>query len=1164
MQLYKRLAQPQTSTPGWEALFPRAPLPEEGDLWKNLEAKLRVSSYIPRPLGDVEAHQVAERGKMSWVLKRKATNSYIRLSEEDYFIWSQMDGQKTCLQITIAFMKEYKQLALGRVAGLVDILSSAGLLEGGKPDLVYSVVREKLAKRGYRAWLSWLMQTFIFREVAITGFGKGIDIAYRRFVWLFYTRPMLALYAVLSVVGLGVYLFGPQSSLTMPATTSSMIKLVGMVLGVLLVHECGHAFTVKAFGREVNRGGLFLMFGMPGAFVDTTDMWLAPKHARLAVTAAGPIVHLIFGGGAALLSLILPQATVDLHRFAFVNYLLILVNLTPFIKLDGYYLVMDWLEIANLRERAVAFAGREFWLKIRRSWAAGEWFPRFSREETILVVFGGISSLYTFYFIYYGMFFLPIRLFEVFEQFQALNFRSLAAIGGLVSIAFTLAFGAAQVLMTTDRLFALLKRLSFAVQNTAIWQGVLLIAGVALTISSIPTFLQTQARGVQAAEAWAIALPVLACLLASGLAGHLMAGMRGSPWRWGYAGLTVSSLGFAVSFILERTLGLIALPMRGLLTGLAILGLLPIVRVWFQTLRGSIGGAWLLLASAISLLLAPNAALSRLGAVLLLGGVFLAWQLIHRPLPPPLRPLEMTADETDPERQGMYLGFAFAWLLEATLQQTVEILGQPSQARLIETFNRATAGREHSLWFNARGVLTDQEHGTPWERGRVYRETLAVWLEQLSQEIESQFAADALLSVYYELPMRLRRLVSVHLLEGLAWNGPAPWQAEEAGDRIKLKLAFSHLAERTFLGFERIYGRGLSERVLDEFNRVAAGAEWGLWFRANGRLSINTEGNLHTLTEIFQSALADLLGNMAFYTGKRFVEQCLLQAHDSLPWQLREVAAPELLRYLPWARKLQKGDVTLREFLREAPAFRTLPAEVVAQLAAKAKPERLPAGKRLHRAGATLRWARLIRTGRVGLELQDEKIAHTLEAGEIVAREEILQNRPAASTARALSTVDLICLPAQLFAQLLREAAPQSPEVHFLSRIPLFRTVPPEALGKLAKMMEPRSVLEGEKLVRRGELGTELYLIYQGEFAVSVPDSQGQEHSIAHLGPGEFFGEMALLHKEPRTATVQAITNAQVWSLSAEAYAAFLREIGSLQMMLEQVSSRRRLELRSA
>jgi CRP-like cAMP-binding protein len=91
-----------------------------------------------------------------------------------------------------------------------------------------------------------------------------------------------------------------------------------------------------------------------------------------------------------------------------------------------------------------------------------------------------------------------------------------------------------------------------------------------------------------------------------------------------------------------------------------------------------------------------------------------------------------------------------------------------------------------------------------------------------------------------------------------------------------------------------------------------------------------------------------------------------------------------------------------------------------------------------------------------------------------------------------------------------------------------------------------------------------LYVIGQGELVVAVLDPSGVERVVAQLGSGEFFGEIALLRDEPRSATVRAFTEARVWSLCAAYYAVFIRETLSVLAALEQVRSPRRLELRTA
>ena len=59
------------------------------------------------------------------------------------------------------------------------------------------------------------------------------------------------------------------------------VGLAVLQLAVIFMHEHAHALTTKHFGRQVTRGGFMLYLGLPAFFVDTSDIWMAPKRARL-------------------------------------------------------------------------------------------------------------------------------------------------------------------------------------------------------------------------------------------------------------------------------------------------------------------------------------------------------------------------------------------------------------------------------------------------------------------------------------------------------------------------------------------------------------------------------------------------------------------------------------------------------------------------------------------------------------------------------------------------------------------------------------------------------------------------------------------------------------------------------------------------------------------
>jgi putative ABC transport system ATP-binding protein len=87
----------------------------------------------------------------------------------------------------------------------------------------------------------------------------------------------------------------------------------------------------------------------------------------------------------------------------------------------------------------------------------------------------------------------------------------------------------------------------------------------------------------------------------------------------------------------------------------------------------------------------------------------------------------------------------------------------------------------------------------------------------------------------------------------------------------------------------------------------------------------------------------------------------------------------------------------------------------------------------------------------------------------------------------------------------------------FLRPIELFKTLTPRQLTDVAEKMSKRHYAAGETIIRMGDPGEEFFLVSDGEVEVSRADRE-----VARLGPGNFFGEVALISGEPRNATVVA------------------------------------------
>jgi CRP-like cAMP-binding protein len=101
-----------------------------------------------------------------------------------------------------------------------------------------------------------------------------------------------------------------------------------------------------------------------------------------------------------------------------------------------------------------------------------------------------------------------------------------------------------------------------------------------------------------------------------------------------------------------------------------------------------------------------------------------------------------------------------------------------------------------------------------------------------------------------------------------------------------------------------------------------------------------------------------------------------------------------------------------------------------------------------------------------------------------------------------------------------------------LRRAPLFENLSRGDLVELAKRTEDVEVEEGKVLAREGDLGSEFFVVVDGEVAVT---KEGRE--LRRLGPGDFFGEIALIWDSPRrTATVTASTPLRFFVLTRQAF----------------------------
>jgi len=125
-------------------------------------------------------------------------------------------------------------------------------------------------------------------------------------------------------------------------------------------------------------------------------------------------------------------------------------------------------------------------------------------------------------------------------------------------------------------------------------------------------------------------------------------------------------------------------------------------------------------------------------------------------------------------------------------------------------------------------------------------------------------------------------------------------------------------------------------------------------------------------------------------------------------------------------------------------------------------------------------------------------------------------------------------------------------ELALVSQVPLFSPLPPTTLERLAARLERLDVAEGTTIVEKGAAGDRFYLVGGGEVDVVLDGV-----TMSTLRAGDYFGEIALLHDVPRTATCTARTDAEIYALGRDVFVAAVSGDRRSSAEAESVMSRR-------
>jgi putative peptide zinc metalloprotease protein len=298
---------------------------------------------------DLQQSRQQHQGKYYLVVKDPLARRYFRFTESQAAILELLASPTTAERVAAAVAEKLGAIVpAATIAAFCDSLESKDLLET-------PAVRERL---GAAATSKHGKSSVLYKQVASFNPEHIFDWLLPRTRWAFSPAFQVA-GCVLIVTGLSIFYSSWEQ---LKAQTPNLfdfwtILLVWpIVFSVSAYHEFSHGLTCRHFGGQVKEMGFMLIYFSPAFYCDVSDAWMfANTRHRMAVTLAGGYSQLILWGVCAVLWRITEPDTILNHMMLIVvlfSGLQTLLNFNPLIKLDGYYMLSDYLEVPNLRSRS--------------------------------------------------------------------------------------------------------------------------------------------------------------------------------------------------------------------------------------------------------------------------------------------------------------------------------------------------------------------------------------------------------------------------------------------------------------------------------------------------------------------------------------------------------------------------------------------------------------------------------------------------------------------------------------------------------------------------------------------------------------------------------------------------------------------------------------------
>ena len=344
-----------------------------------------------------EAYELAHlesrvAGQRNWILKNRDTDRFLLLSDPERFLWEQMDGSISLEEMATAYVLTYGEFDFEIIPNLIRKLQRAQLLTMTPT----SRLRRVLARNRRRPAVKAIESVLVLLERATVSSRRVHPIfvrLYRWGGWLIFTPAAVVVALLLAVAGLvagatviknaDIFAAGFGEH---PVAAVLAVKL--LFFATVAAHQIVHGLALIHYGRRVREFGFTVLHGfIPTFYVDVTDVFMAPRRARVVTAVSGAAVHLVLGSLCFLLAVRSPQSFTQAFAAAsgMVQWQAFVLALYPFcfMEMDGYHVLVDLLGVPTLKHDAVAYI---------RSLFRGGGLSRMNREKAMWLGYVALST----------------------------------------------------------------------------------------------------------------------------------------------------------------------------------------------------------------------------------------------------------------------------------------------------------------------------------------------------------------------------------------------------------------------------------------------------------------------------------------------------------------------------------------------------------------------------------------------------------------------------------------------------------------------------------------------------------------------------------------------------------------------------------------------------